>query len=240
MCSMSPPASVVNRADCTPKCRSAQHTSELTSALCTRAEELSALVWCARSCHNPGRSKDLSGRALTHVAAGRGLVSVLEWVTGCREAGQLNGKDTESGYSPLHRAMFHGQMRTVVWLIEAGANLALLDHDGLTCLDHAVLDRPLHLSYEVTAPLDAYAWGTNSNFNLGLGNNTNRSQPDIVEGFRKDNINISKVCLQKFHSAFLSRSGQVMTCGHGRGGRLGHGSETMQLVPKGETVTSLN
>ena len=73
-----------------------------------------------------------------------------------------------------------------------------------------------------------------SNFNLGLGNNTNRSQPDIVENFRKDNINISRVCLQKFHSAFLSRSGQVMTCGHGRGGRLGHGSETMQLAPKGE------
>ena len=81
----------------------------------------------------------------------------------------------------------------------------------------------------MTAPLDAYAWGTNSNFNLGLGNNTSRSQPDVVEGFRKDNVNISKVCLQKFHSGFLTRSGQVMTCGHGRGGRLGHGSETMQV-----------
>ena len=52
--------------------------------------------------------------------------------------------------------------------------MQLLDHDGLTCLDHAVLDRPLHVSYDVTAPLDAYVWGTNSNFNLGLGNNTNR------------------------------------------------------------------
>ena len=52
--------------------------------------------------------------------------------------------------------------------------MQLLDQDGLTCLDHAVLDRPLHVSYDVTAPLDAYVWGTNSNFNLGLGNNTNR------------------------------------------------------------------
>ena len=147
--SMSPStSSVVTRADCTPRCRSAQHTSELTSALCTRATELSVLVWCARCCHNPGRSKDVSGRSVVHVAAGRGLVSVLEWLTACRE-GQMNGKDTESGYSPLHRAMFHGQVRTVVWLIEAGANLALLDHDGLTCLDHAVLDRPRHVSFEV-------------------------------------------------------------------------------------------
>jgi hypothetical protein len=28
------------------------------------------------------------------------------------------------------------------------------------------------------------------------------------------------------------RSGVVLTCGHGRGGRLGHGSETMQLTPR--------
>ena len=60
--------------------------------------------------------------------------------------------------------------------------MQLLDQDGLTCLDHAVLDRPLHVSYDVTAPLDAYVWGTNSNFNLGLGNNTNRwhSSEDMV------------------------------------------------------------
>ena len=34
----------------------------------------------------------------------------------------------------------------------------------------------------------------------------------------------------KFHSVFLTDEGQVFTCGHGRGGRLGHGNEETLLV----------
>lgn len=34
----------------------------------------------------------------------------------------------------------------------------------------------------------------------------------------------------KFHSVFLSQKGQVYTCGHGQGGRLGHGDEQTYLV----------
>ena len=177
----------------------------------------------------------MSGRSLVHIAAANGQVSVLEWLIRSRDC-QLNSKDTESGYTGLHRAMFHGNIRTVVYLIQQGANTALLDHDGLTVLDHAVLDRPLHLSYEATAPLEAYVWGNNSNYNLGLGTNTTRHQPDILESLKR--VNITNVCLQKFHSAFISRSGRVMTCGHGGGGRLGHGSETMQLEPRPVTLPS--
>ncbi|XP_041419031.1 inhibitor of Bruton tyrosine kinase-like [Xenopus laevis] len=38
--------------------------------------------------------------------------------------------------------------------------------------------------------------------------------------------------LCKFHSVFLSQKGQVYTCGHGQGGRLGHGDELTCLVPR--------
>ncbi|XP_070952911.1 inhibitor of Bruton tyrosine kinase isoform X2 [Macaca nemestrina] len=41
-----------------------------------------------------------------------------------------------------------------------------------------------------------------------------------------------KVVLCKFHSVFLSQKGQVYTCGHGPGGRLGHGDEQTCLVPR--------
>ena len=34
----------------------------------------------------------------------------------------------------------------------------------------------------------------------------------------------------KYHSVFVSTAGQVYTCGHGRGGRLGHGHELTVLV----------
>ena len=41
---------------------------------------------------------------------------------------------------------------------------------------------------------------------------------------------LSKVVMCKFHSVFLSADGRVFTCGHGRGGRLGHGNEETILV----------
>ncbi|EPQ10022.1 Inhibitor of Bruton tyrosine kinase [Myotis brandtii] len=49
-----------------------------------------------------------------------------------------------------------------------------------------------------------------------------------------------KVVLCKFHSVFLSQKGQVYTCGHGPGGRLGHGDEQTCLMQakylKGRTI----
>ena len=112
---------------------------------------------------------------------------------------------------------------------QAGSNLALVDHSGLTALDHAVLDRPPHLSYQRNSLLEPYVWGANTNYNLGLGTNTARLQPDLVDSLRREGHSVMQVELQKFHSAFLTRGGAVLTCGHGRGGRLGHGSETMQV-----------
>lgn len=106
-----------------------------------------------------------------------------------------------------------------------------MDNDGLTALDHLVCDRPLHVTFDPRAPLEAYLWGANSNYNLGLGTNTMRNTPDILDHFRKSGTFLASVCLGKFHTGFVSSSGTALTCGHGRGGRLGHGSETMQLVP---------
>ena len=223
--------------ECQARCRSSQHCGQLASAV-TSSPELAALAWCYRHCTSPGSGKDTSGRSLLHVAAATGSKQILRWLLEWRY-GQLNGKDVESGYSPLHRAVFHGELSTVVMLIKLGANMSLLDHDGLTALDQTVLDRPLHLSYDRAAPLDAYVWGSNSNYNLGLGTNTNRAMPDLVETFRKENVNICQVSLQKFHSAFVTRDGGVLTCGHGRGGRLGHGAETMQLIPRPVQVSPM-
>ena len=41
--------------------------------------------------------------------------------------------------------------------------------------------------------------------------------------------------LCKFHSVFLSEDGQVLTSGHGRGGRLGHDSEQSVIVSMSST-----
>lgn len=39
-----------------------------------------------------------------------------------------------------------------------------------------------------------------------------------------------QVVLCKYHTVFLTVDGQVYTCGHGQGGRLGHGDEHTYMV----------
>ena len=39
-----------------------------------------------------------------------------------------------------------------------------------------------------------------------------------------------QVTLNKYHTVFLTDDGQVYSCGHGLGGRLGHGDELTRLV----------
>jgi len=39
-----------------------------------------------------------------------------------------------------------------------------------------------------------------------------------------------QVTLNKYHTVFLTDAGKVYTCGHGLGGRLGHGDEQTRLV----------
>ena len=83
---------------------------------------------------------------------------------------------------------------------------------------------------------DAYVWGSNTNYTLGLGHEQVKTIPDINEFFRKENLKCQQVAISKFHSAFLTQSNDkktaVYTCGHGRGGRLGHGHNESILTPK--------
>lgn len=79
---------------------------------------------------------------------------------------------------------------------------------------------------------EAFAWGINTNYNLGLGHLQHKANPTLVEkNLRRDFI--SQFTIQKFHSAAIATDGRVFTFGHGSGGRLGHGSEEdWQIFPK--------
>lgn len=52
----------------------------------------------------------------------------------------------------------------------------------------------------------------------------------LISFFLLLSVLFHKVVMCKFHSVFLSVDGKVFTCGHGRGGRLGHGNEETLLV----------
>ncbi|CAG0882573.1 unnamed protein product [Darwinula stevensoni] len=145
---------------------------------------------------------------------------------------QVNGKDLESGYSALHRSLFYGHIPVAIALLKNGARLTQTDRDGLTALDHVLFDRPPIVDLSVYSISELYIWGTNANYNLGTGATASKEQPDIFDFFRRDSVQISSVSMSEYHTLFLTKGGQVYSCGHGLGGRLGFGTEESQLTPK--------
>ncbi|XP_056141679.1 inhibitor of Bruton tyrosine kinase [Lampris incognitus] len=216
--------------DCTPKCRSPQHANEVVAAL-TGGSEGKLRAFLNAHCHNAATLRDAFGRTALHLAASLGKKSLLEWLVGSKSA-DLMVKDKESGWTALHRSVFYGQIHCLMALVKHGGLLSTQDKEGLSVLDLTMKDRPSHVVFKNTDPTEVYTWGNNTNFSLGHGNQESRHHPELVDVFARTGVCIKQVVLCKFHSVFLSQKGQVFTCGHGQGGRLGHGDEQTYMVPR--------
>ncbi|GIY10667.1 inhibitor of Bruton tyrosine kinase [Caerostris extrusa] len=215
--------------DCTSKCKSSTHAKQILTCVpfATTSQLRTYAVWL---CHNFAAVSDNFGRHLLHLAAACGKWETVEWLLKQCNA-EIDIKDRESGWSALHRSFFYGQLACARILCMNGASLKLIDHEGFTPLDIIVKDRLPYIEYQHSDPSDVYAWGSNFNYNLGVGNSQCKVIPDVLEVFRKDFIDIKQVEICKFHSVFLSTNGLVYTCGYGHGGRLGQETEDISLVP---------
>lgn len=218
--------------ECHEHCRSQQHGMEICSVVTRRhlGDDLLAayLQWLCCSC---GQVSDYLGRTALHMAASCGRYNLARWLL--QHAGaNVNVRDLESGYTPLHRSIFYGQLHIASLLIQMGASVTAMDFEHLTPLDIALKDRLPFVDLSLRNPCEVYVWGSNSNYTLGTGNQQNRSMPELLETFRKQDISIKQVAMHKYHSVFLSHDGSVYSCGHGQGGRLGQGSEQASLSPK--------
>ncbi|KAK7886467.1 hypothetical protein WMY93_026088 [Mugilogobius chulae] len=216
--------------DCTVKCRSLQHADDVVAAL-TSGTEGQLCAFLSTYCHNAATLRDGFGRTALHMAASLGKRALLEWLLESKSA-DLQAKDKESGWTALHRSAFYGQIHCLISLVKHGALLSTQDKEGFSVLDLTMKDRPAHVVYEKSDPTEVYTWGYNTNFSLGHGNQESRQHPEIVDVFARTGVYIKQVVLCKFHTVFLSQKGQVYTCGHGQGGRLGHGDEQTYLVPR--------
>ncbi|XP_054477461.1 inhibitor of Bruton tyrosine kinase [Anoplopoma fimbria] len=216
--------------DCTPKCRSQQHADEVVAAL-TGGSEGQLRAFLTSHCHNAATLRDAFGRTALHLASSLGKKTLLEWLMESKNA-DLMGKDKESGWTAVHRSAFYGHIHCLISLVKHGGLLSTQDKEGLSVLDLTMKDRPAHVVFKNTDPTEVYTWGNNTNFSLGHGNQESRQHPELVDVFARTGVYIKQVVLCKFHSVFLSQKGQVFTCGHGLGGRLGHGDEQTYLVPR--------
>lgn len=216
--------------DCSVKCCSLQHADDVVAALTSGTEgQLGAFL--TAHCHNAATLRDAFGRTALHMAASLGKKTLLEWLLDCKNA-ELMVKDKESGWTALHRSAFYGQIHCLISLVKHGGLLSTQDKEGLSVLDLTMKDRPAHVVFKNSDPTEVYTWGNNTNFSLGHGNQESRHHPELVDVFARTGVYIKQVVLCKFHTVFLSQKGQVFTCGHGQGGRLGHGDEQTYMVPR--------
>ncbi|XP_040595587.1 inhibitor of Bruton tyrosine kinase isoform X2 [Mesocricetus auratus] len=215
--------------DCTSKCRSLKHALDVLSVV-TKGSENQIKAFLSSHCHNAATVKDAFGRNALHLVSSCGKKGVLDWLI--EKGVDLLVKDKESGWTALHRSIFYGHIDCTWSLLKHGVSLYVQDKEGLSPLDLLMKDRPNHVVFKNTDPTEVYTWGDNTNFTLGHGSQNSKHHPELVDLFSRSGIYIKQVVLCKFHSVFLSQKGQVYTCGHGRGGRLGHGDEQTCLVPR--------
>ncbi|XP_053317203.1 inhibitor of Bruton tyrosine kinase isoform X2 [Spea bombifrons] len=216
--------------ECTARCRSLQHASDIISVI-TRANEQQIKAFLSSYCCNGATLKDGFGRNAVHVAASCGKREVVDWLALAKGV-DLSVKDKESGWTALHRSIFYGHIDCALSLMKHGGNLHIQDKDGYSALDLLMKDRPSHVVFKTSDLTELYTWGNNINFTLGHGSQQSKHHPELVDMFPRSGIYIKQMVLCKFHSVFLSQKGQVYTCGHGQGGRLGHGDELTYLVPR--------
>ncbi|XP_054716016.1 inhibitor of Bruton tyrosine kinase-like isoform X2 [Uloborus diversus] len=215
--------------ECTVRCKSNSHAKQiLNCAVVASSSQIRS--YAAYLCHNFSTVTDELGRNLLHIAASCGKWDIVEWLLEYCNV-DVDVKDSESGWTALHRSLFYGQLYPARILCLYGASLRAFDKEGFTPLDIILKDRLPYIEYLPSNPSEVYAWGSNVNCNLGLGKVQSRDVPELLEVFRKDFISIKQVDICKFHSAFLSTNGKVYTCGYGHGGRLGQGNEDTCLVP---------
>ncbi|KAF5274038.1 hypothetical protein FQR65_LT04436 [Abscondita terminalis] len=218
--------------DCTELCKSVQHGNIICGTLtkrqvfdCDMCAYLQLLCSC---CENV---KDSMGRTALHIAASCGRLNVIKWLLKFKHA-NINAKDRESGYTPLHRSIFYGKINVAVHLIKMGANLTITDFNGLTSLEHAMKDCWRSVGLRDIHHGEVYVWGSNTNYTFGT--QEARLTPELLYALHKEypNLQVDQICLEKFHCILVSSDGKVYGCGHGQGGRLGLGSEKTVITPK--------
>ncbi|BFZ09831.1 hypothetical protein BsWGS_12870 [Bradybaena similaris] len=215
--------------ECGLKCRSRKHVQEILSLISRGG--LREFQAYSNLCYNWAKHSDIFGRTALHVAASYGKTEILKWLLEERLI-DLTLKDLESGYTALHRAVLYGQLTCARLLVQYNADVHVRDVEGLGPLDIAMLDRPPHVLYTVKEPNEVYTWGENNNSTLGHSSPHKRTSPEAVDLFKKMGVSIKQIVLCKYHCVFLTQFGQVYTCGHGPGGRLGHGDQHTILVPR--------
>ncbi|CDR98796.1 uncharacterized protein SPSC_01410 [Sporisorium scitamineum] len=211
--------------------------------------------------------RDHLGRSVLHHIASSTEPSSVSYLNALlsHPSVNLNLQDGESGYTPLHRALYAANLQTAIILLGRNdLDLRVKDFEGLTAFDLynstvAGTNPPADaLSFESTRNQHSrtltqlFTWGSNRNYNLGLGDGDDRQLPDkitlrrpatssnaassVQDAFRAslpagkkfDRIGIKDIAMSRLHTVILTdeKVANVWVCGLGSNGRLGRSPQT--------------
>jgi len=174
---------------------------------------------------------------------------------GCLEAAKMLLKygadaiiqDFESGWTPLHRSIYHNHFKLSILFIrhmeEKVASSSkhsprtipyeIEDNDGLTPLQLLAMTRSTHKLDVTTTHGCVFAFGK-ADFQLGVSlpnAGIDITKPKFVR-LPESATSVLQISASKYHSMCVTSSGSVYSWGHGRSGRLGHGDEMTQPLPR--------
>nr|VWO99799.1 FAD-dependent monooxygenase DEP2 (EC (Depudecin biosynthesis cluster protein 2) [Ganoderma boninense] len=193
-------------------------------------------------------SRDHLGRTVLHLAATSQDASAPEFVRLLLAHPTINVNviDAESHWTPLHRALYHGNIATAQLLLQRpDIDTSVRDIEGYTPFDL------YNSTVEGTVPdhftargQELYTWGSNRNAALGVGDGDDRAIPELVSlrlsaipeteklDARFTPIRVRQIAMSRLHTVIVTDEprGNIRLCGFGSGGRLGPGQHT-QYTP---------
>ena len=184
--------------------------------------------------------RDALGRTVLHHLAAADEAVAAEYfnVLLTHPSLNVNLQDLESGYTALHRALYVGNLRTALTLLQrADTDTQVRDHEGLTAFDLYNLTVPgtSPAADDAAAGGELFVWGANRNYTLGLGHCDDSAlpervklrratppAPDAAPGARFDRLRVRDVAMSRWHTVVLTTEprANVHVCGIGSLGRL--------------------
>ncbi|KAG6821309.1 hypothetical protein H0H93_000170 [Arthromyces matolae] len=185
-------------------------------------------------------ARDWLGRTVLHLACSS--PDTLEYVRILLRVPAINVNlaDTESHWTPLHRALYHANIPAALLLLQrSDTDGSLKDLEGYTSFDlyNSTLNDTKPRKDSLFTEL--YTWGANKNAALGFADGGDRAHPDHVSVQKKDTdddktafllsrflpIYVRQIRMSKLHTVVLTSEsgGNLRLCGFGSGGRLGPG-----------------
>ena len=172
---------------------------------------------------------DEFGRTLLHCAAAHGQTDCVDVLLS--KGALTTVKDKESGWTPLHAALYAGRLRVALQLLQHRCSITAVtalngveDYEGYTALDLLSLQR----RGRPAKGGDVHCCGAGSNFQLGNAGG-DAKLPRRLAALR--GIAVAQVSTSSRHTLFLTDYGEIYAAGHGPGGRLGTGHEHTQPTP---------